>query len=93
MKIIILLGCTLLLSGCAMFTKFLPAKPKWPDAVPELTQPCPDLKTIEGDKVAITELLRTVVNNYSLYYECSLKNEGWNKWYKEQKEIYEKIGK
>lgn len=93
MKILIALITASMLSGCAMFTKFLPAKPKWPEAVPELTQPCPELKTIEGDKVAITELLKTVVNNYALYYDCSLKNEGWNKWYKEQKEIYDKVGK
>lgn len=74
-----------------MFTKFLPAKPKFPEPIKELTEPCPDLKKIEGDKVAITDLLRNVVENYSLYHECSLKNEGWNNWYKTQKEIYDKI--
>lgn len=80
-----------LLAGCAMFQKPVPVKPKWPDAVPELQQKCPDLTTIEGDKVAITDLLKTVVKNYQLYYECSLKNEGWNKWYEEQKKIYESV--
>lgn len=93
MKTLTILIFSLMLSGCALITKFLPAKPKWPEAVPELTQPCPELKQIEGDKVAITDLLRTVANNYALYYECSIKNEGWNKWYKEQKEIYDKVGK
>lgn len=91
MKLIALLLSTTLLSGCAMFTKFLPAKPKFPEAVPELREACPDLKTIEGNQVAITDLLKTVVNNYTLYYQCSLKNEGWNKWYDEQKKIYDKI--
>lgn len=93
MKIISIVLFSLMLSGCGMLNKFLPAKPKWPDAVPELTQPCPELKLIEGDKVAITDLLRTVATNYALYYDCSLKNEGWNKWYKEQKQIYDKVGK
>lgn len=93
-KYLLVLLTSLGLSGCGnMFTKFLPAKPQWPAANKELTQPCPDLKTIEGDQVAITELLKTVVNNYTLYYECSLKNEGWNKWYLEQKRIYETGGK
>lgn len=91
MKILIALGLSMLLSGCAMFTKFLPAKPKFPDPIPELTQPCPDLELIKGDQVAITELLKTVVNNYNLYYQCSLKNDGWNEWYKKQKEIYDGI--
>lgn len=91
MRLIALCLSVTLLSGCAMFTKFLPAKPKFPEPIKELTQPCPDLKKIEGDKVAITDLLRTVVENYALYHECSLKNEGWNEWYKEQKRIYDKI--
>lgn len=77
----------LLLAGCS---HFLPAKPKFPAAIPELTEPCPELEKIKGDQVAITELLKTVVHNYSLYYQCSLKNDGWNQWYKEQKEIYDK---
>lgn len=81
----------LAVSGCAFFQKPVPIKPKWPDAVPELTEKCPDLVTVEGDKVAITELLKAVVKNYQLYYECSLKNEGWNNWYKEQKKIYESV--
>lgn len=81
------------ISGCGLFQKPIPMAPKWPDAVPELREKCPDLATIEGDKVAITELLKTVVNNYKLYYECSIKNEGWNKWYDEQKKIYEETTK
>jgi len=93
MKYIMIPLLAFTVSGCAMLERFMPAKPKWPDAVKELQQPCPELKQIEGNTVAITELLKAVVNNYTLYYECSLKNEGWNKWYIEQKEIYEKGGK
>ena len=86
-----LLLLTILLSGCAMFQKSVPVKPKWPDAVTELKEKCPDLITVEGNNVAITDLLKAVVKNYQLYYECSLKNEGWNQWYEEQKRIYESI--
>lgn len=93
MKLFVTFLLALTISGCGMFDRFLPAKPKFPDAVKELTEPCPDLKQIEGNQIAITELLKAVVNNYTLYYECSLKNEGWNKWYKEQRAIYEKGGK
>lgn len=91
-----LIGILLLVStltGCGMMDRFLPAKPKFPDPIKELTIPCPDLKQIEGNQVAITELLKAVVNNYNLYYECSMKNDGWNKWYVEQRKIYESGGK
>lgn len=79
----------LTLTGCSLFQKPVPVAPKWPDAVAELREKCPDLQTIEGDQVAITELLKTVVKNYTLYYECSLKNDNWNRWYNEQKKLYE----
>lgn len=93
MKLLVTFLLALGLSSCAMLERFMPAKPKFPDPIKELTVPCPELKQIEGNTVAITELLKAVVNNYTLYYDCSLKNEGWNKWYKEQREIYERGGK
>lgn len=74
------------LTGC----QTIPEAPKFPGAVPELTKPCPQLKTVHGEKVAITELLKTVVENYETYYECAKKVDSWNKWYREQKETYEK---
>lgn len=88
MKTLLLLIAAVAVTGC---TTFLPAKPKFPEPVKELTEPCPDLAVIQGDVVAITDLLKAVVNNYSLYYECSAKNDGWNEWYKTQREIYDKI--
>jgi hypothetical protein len=89
MKKLVAIALLLTLSGCGMFTKFLPAKPQFPEPVKELTEPCPDLKQLEGDKVAITDLLKKIVENYTLYYQCSLKNDGWNEWYQKQKKIYE----
>lgn len=77
----------LLLAGCSTTT--VPVKPSFPKAAPELMKKCEDLKKIEGDKVAITEMLKVVVHNYSLYYECSTKVDGWQEWYNEQKKIYE----
>ena len=76
----------LLLAGCSTT---VPVQPKFPNPGPELMKKCGELKKIEGDKVAITELLKVVVYNYSLYYECSTKVEGWQEWYNEQKKIYE----
>ena len=78
----------LLLTGCFGTA---PIKPKFPEAPKALTERCETLKKIEGDRVAITEMLKVVVQNYTLYYECSTKVEGWNEWYEGQKKIYESV--
>mgnify|MGYP003339040136 CR=1 FL=1 len=67
-------------------------KMKWTD-IPELTKKCEELKLAVGSTISITDLLKTVVNNYTMYYECSNKVDGWNEWYTKQKEIYEKTRK
>ena len=84
----IALALAIMLSAC---TTVAPVKPVFPAASPALTEKCPDLKKIEGDKVAITELLKVVISNYGLYHECSTKVDGWNEWYNTQKKIYESV--
>lgn len=87
MKILIL-SLTLLLASCATS---VPVAPKFPNVPQVLTEKCESLKKIEGNKVAITEMLKVVIHNYSLYYECSTKVEGWQEWYDTQKKIYETV--
>jgi hypothetical protein len=87
MKIIIL-SLIILLAGC---TTAVPVKQKFPEAPQVLKDKCEQLRKIEGDKVAITEMLKVVIHNYSLYYECSTKVEGWQEWYDTQKKIYESV--
>jgi hypothetical protein len=36
-------------------------------------------------------MLKTVVENYTLYYQCSTKVEGWQEWYSEQKKIFDEV--
>ena len=79
-----------LLTGCSTT---VPVKTSFPNAVPELMKRCEDLKKIEGDRVAITDMLKVVVTNYTLYYECSTKVEGWQDWYTEQKRIHDEATK
>ena len=76
----------LLLAGC---TTVVPVKQKFPNATTELMKKCESLKKIEGDKVAITDMLKVIVHNYSLYHECSTKVDGWQDWYNEQKKIFD----
>ena len=78
----------LLLAGCSTV---VPDKQKFPNATPELMKKCESLKKIEGDKVAITDMLKVIVQNYSLYYECSTKVDGWQDWYNEQKKIFDSV--
>jgi len=78
----------LLITGCATS---VPVKQKFPDVPQVLKERCENLKKIDGDSVAITEMLKVIIHNYSLYYECSTKVDGWQEWYNEQKRIYESV--
>jgi uncharacterized lipoprotein YmbA len=84
----IILGLAIVLAGCAAPT---PVKHTFPDAVPALQEKCPTLNTVEGTNVAITDLLKTVIKNYGLYYECANKVDGWNEWYDKQKKQFETV--
>jgi uncharacterized lipoprotein YmbA len=82
----IILGLALVLAACSTP---VPVSQKFPDVPKALVERCESLKKVEGDKVAITEMLKVVVQNYGMYYECAAKVDGWNDWYLEQKRIYE----
>jgi hypothetical protein len=69
----------------------VPVKQKFPEVPTALVERCESLKKVEGDRVAITEMLKVVVQNYGMYYECAAKVDGWNDWYLEQKRIYESV--
>lgn len=79
---------TLLLAGCSTV---VPVKQKFPEAPPALKEKCEQLKQVQGDKVSITDLLKVVVQNYTLYHECSTKVEGWQEWYTEQERIFKDV--
>lgn len=83
----------ILLTACV--SKPVPVKMDFPTAPASLIKKCEQLKTIEPKPggTPITELLKTVVENYTLYYECSNKVDGWNDWYTETKKIYDGVGK
>jgi hypothetical protein len=76
----------LLLSGCA---ELVPISRHFPEMPETLLQECAELKSIEGQTVALSTLTKTIVENYALYYECSLKQKAMVEWYTEQKKIFE----
>lgn len=85
---LVTLSLVLLLSGCSVL---VPVKRTFPEAPEELKKQCKELQTIQGTSVAITDMLKTIVENYRMYYECSNKVDGWNDWYKDQKEIFDSV--
>lgn len=93
MKKLFLISLILSLSGCALFTKSAPVKRTFPDVPAELRQNCPsELKSVPPtDK--LSDVLKTVTDNYATYHECRLKVETWTEWYNTQKKIFESVEK
>lgn len=91
MKYIAILAI-LLLSACA--SKPVPVKMDFPDAPLSIQKKCENLRTVEPKQggIPITDLLKTVVANYTMYYECSNKVDGWLDWYTKTKKIYDGVG-
>lgn len=83
----------LLLTFISACSTTVPVKHKFPDIPPALKEKCTALKKIEGDSVSIVDLHKTVVENYTSYYECAIKVDEWNEWYRQQREIFESVYK
>lgn len=76
-----------ILTGCSTL---IPVAPKFPEVPAELNTKCPDLqKTPETEK--LSDVLNTVVDNYSQYHECQEYVMRWQEWYTKQKKIYEEV--
>lgn len=84
----VLLLSFLLLTGC---TSVVPVTQPWPEA-PGLQsqQPCPPLQQL-GPQPSLSDVAKTVANNYSEHYSCVLKLEAWQEWYQKQKLIHERL--
>ena len=74
-----------------LFRSPVPVAPKWPDVPPALKEKCEALKTIAMEKVSVVDMMKVIVENYTLHYQCSAKVDGWNEWYNSQKKIYETV--
>lgn len=81
----ILIGLVLLLSGCTT----VPVTAKFPEPPGILAQTaCPTLEKL-GQESKLSDVSKIIEVNYSEYYACAFKLDAWNKWYREQKIIYE----
>ena len=82
--IIVLLLC---LTGCSTT---VPVTAKFPEASTVLKQQCPPLAKLKDD-AKLSDVANTVTINYSTYYECAVKVDGWIEWYEVQKQIFESV--
>ena len=82
----LLVALIIMLSGCSTV---VPVKRKFPDAPETLLKSCPELKKIEKDDPLLSEVIKSVTQNYTLYHECSLKNEAWIEWNNQQKKTFD----
>jgi hypothetical protein len=86
MKYISILLLTLLI-GCSTT---VPVTAKFPEVPEKLMKKCPQLEKLEND-AKLSDISKTITINYSTYYECAVKNDGWLEWYNIQKNIFESV--
>jgi len=82
------LACFLLLlvTGCSS----VPVAPKFPEVPERILQKCPQLEKLSEDS-KLSDIAKTVTNNYTTYYECAVKHDAFIEWYQVQKKIYESV--
>jgi hypothetical protein len=84
----LILCLALLTSACSTI---VPVKQEFPVAPKILLERCPDLLVIDDGKNSLRDMLKIVIQNYSLYYQCAEKTHGWQDWYTQQKKIFDNI--
>lgn len=85
-----LLLTLLLLTGCSTT---VPVTAKFPEAPGLQSQTvCPDLKKFP-ENPQLSDIAKTVTDNYTEYYTCAVKLDAWIEWYAKQKIIFEKVSK
>ena len=77
----------LLMVGCSTT---VPVTAKFPEVPERLLQKCPQLEKLENE-AKLSDISKTVTNNYTTYYECAVKDDAWIEWYQKQKNIFEGI--
>ena len=77
----------LILTGCSTT---VPITAKFPDVPERLLVKCPQLEKLENE-AKLSDIGKTVTNNYTTYYECAVKHDAFVEWYQTQKRIFESV--
>jgi hypothetical protein len=77
----------LLLTGCSTV---VPVTQSFPLAPEVLLEPCKPLKPAP-DNATLSQLTKTVVENYTEYHQCSGLADAWREWYTSQKQLFKEL--
>ena len=77
----------ILMTGCSTV---VPVKSKFPDVPERLMVKCPQLEKV-SETPTLSDVAKTITNNYTTYYECAVKNDAFIEWYQTQKRIFESV--
>ena len=78
---------TFLLVGCSTT---VPVTAQFPEVPARLLERCPQLEQLK-DEAKLSDVAKTVSNNYSTYYDCAVKHDAFIEWYGIQKQLFESI--
>lgn len=87
MKAVLAVSLLTLLTGCAGLAP-VPLKHDFPDAPPILMEKAPGQSTLPKDAKLSTVVTRSI-ENMGKYHELEAKYNAWQKWYDEQKKIFD----
>lgn len=74
------------LTGCTT----VPVERKFPEVPETLKTVCKPLKRL-SENDSLSQIAKTISENYSLYHECAIKQENWIDWYNSQKKIFDGV--
>lgn len=76
-----------ILYGCSTSVPVIAKFPVMPET---LLVKCTELKKMQDD-VKLSEVAKTIAENYTLYHECAIKHDATIEWYNVQKQIFESV--
>ncbi len=77
----------ILMTGCSTV---VPVTSKFPDVPERLMVKCPQLEKV-SETPTLSDVAKTITNNYTTYYECAVKHDAFIEWYNIQKNIFESV--
>jgi hypothetical protein len=76
-----------LMTGCSTV---VPVTSKFPDVPERLMVKCPRLEKV-SETPTLSDVAKTITNNYTTYYDCAVKHDAFIEWYNIQKNIFESV--
>ena len=76
-----------LMTGCSTV---VPVTSKFPDVPERLLVKCPRLEKV-SETPTLSDVAKTITNNYTTYYDCTVKHDAFIEWYNIQKNIFESV--